>query len=325
MIRAAIVGLGRWGGILVNSVQGKSDKISFTSIVSRTPENHQKFAQNHGMAVYDNLDAVLADPDIDAVTLVTPTQMHADQVEQVAAAGKHLFVEKPFAFELSDAKRAVDAVEKAGVQLAVGFNRRFLPAIEEIRQRASQGELGTIIHMEGQFSGPTAFRTPVDNWRATREANPAGGMVPRGIHSLDLMISFLGNVTSVFALSDCRASPTGADDVTSVLLTFESGATAYLSSIMITGNYFRTQFLGTEGWIEVMGEEEMIVSDLDEIKERKTFESFDKERAELEAFADAINGIKPFQVKPSEVIHGVAVHQAIVHSAETGQPVTIPE
>src|SRR6201989_3043064 len=96
MINAGIVGLGRWGRNLVNSVQGKSDKIRFVAGVLRHPENAREYAGQNGFVLHDNLDAVLQDPAIDAIVLATPHTVHGEQLLAAARAGKPVFTEKPF-------------------------------------------------------------------------------------------------------------------------------------------------------------------------------------------------------------------------------------
>src|ERR687892_2889923 len=96
MINAAIVGLGRWGQNLVNSVQGKSDKIRFVVGVLRRPENARAYAERQGLTLHSDLARVLADPAIDAIVLATPHTVHAEQILAAAEAGKAVFTEKPF-------------------------------------------------------------------------------------------------------------------------------------------------------------------------------------------------------------------------------------
>src|SRR5437016_14213154 len=95
MIDAAIVGLGRWGRTLVEAVQGKSDKLRFTRAVSRNPGRLQDAAARYRLELVSELDAVLADPGIDAVVLASPHSLHCEQIVAAATAGKAVFCEKP--------------------------------------------------------------------------------------------------------------------------------------------------------------------------------------------------------------------------------------
>jgi predicted dehydrogenase len=135
VIRAAIVGLGRWGRTLVNSIQGKSSAIRFTAGHTRTRASAEAFCAEHGIALKDDLDQILGDPAIDGVVFATPHSQHGAQVERTAAAGKHVFMEKPFTLDVKSCKTALDAVARAGVVLAVAYPRRFHPAMIELKAR----------------------------------------------------------------------------------------------------------------------------------------------------------------------------------------------
>jgi|SRR6266851_1331452 len=115
MIDAAIVGLGRWGRVLVTAVQGKSDRLRFTRGVSRNLEAHRDFAATHRIGLVADLDAVLADRSIDAVALATPHSLHCQQIIAVATAGKAVFCEKPLTLTKADAEVAIEACRKTGV------------------------------------------------------------------------------------------------------------------------------------------------------------------------------------------------------------------
>ena len=147
MINAAVVGLGWWGKTLVESGE-HSDAIRFVAGATRTvsPEI-EAFAKEKQLRLAPSYEALLVDPGIDAVVLATPHSMHAGQVIAAAAAGKHVFCEKPFTLSKRDAEAAVAAVQKAGVTLGLGYNRRFHPEMTKLRQRIRSGELGTILHV----------------------------------------------------------------------------------------------------------------------------------------------------------------------------------
>src|SRR5437870_2165637 len=139
MLRAAIVGPGWWGKTLVTAVQGKSDDIRFVAAVTRTRAKVEDFCREQGLALRDDYAEVLADPAIDAVVLATPHSQHGDQVRRAVAAKKHVFCEKPFTLTAADARSAVEAATKAGIVLAVGFNRRFHPSLMELKRRVQDG------------------------------------------------------------------------------------------------------------------------------------------------------------------------------------------
>lgn len=124
MISAAIIGLGRWGQNLVNSVQGKSDVIRFVAGATRTLSKAEAYAREKGLRLYDSYENVLADPKVDAVVLATPHTQHAAQIVAAAKAGKHVFSEKPIALTAKSAEAAV----RAGRRRACGRLQLALPA-----------------------------------------------------------------------------------------------------------------------------------------------------------------------------------------------------
>jgi predicted dehydrogenase len=327
MINAALFGMGRWGSVLLNSIQGPdvehSSKIQVTTGIARSIDTYRDLAKTTGISLTSDFESVLANPEIDAVLLATPPFSHAEQVIKAAKAGKHVFVEKPFTLDSNEAILAVKTCSEAGVVLAVGFNRRFYPSITAMTEMIEAGQIGDIQHVEAHFCGFTAMGIPAGSWRGERANNPAGGMVARGIHSLDAMIHLCGEVESVSVDSDRRHSPADIDDVTTMLLRFKSGATGYLATLMATGEYWRMQTFGSKGWIELKNPNELQVSNETGDVESYTYDDIDWQRAELENFADAINGIKQFYIKPEQALHGVEVFEAISASIKAGERVSV--
>ena len=122
MIRAAIVGIGWWGRMLVNAVQGKSAAIRFTAGYTRTRATAEGFCADHSIALADDLDALLADPAVDAIVFATPHSQHGPQVERAAASGKPVFMEKPFTLDVASAERALRRGRGSCLSTG-GFNR----------------------------------------------------------------------------------------------------------------------------------------------------------------------------------------------------------
>jgi len=321
-VRAAIVGLGRWGQRLVNSVEG-SDKIRIVAGVTRRVERAQAFAFAKGFPLGSDYAAVLADPAIDAVILATPHSLHAEQVVAAAAAGKQIFCDKPFTLDKASSERAVAAATAAGVTLSVGFNRRFLPAILELQKLLADGSLGTVLHAEAHFSVNAVGRYDDDSWRLERSEVPGGGLTGLGIHLIDAMINLMGPIASVFAQSTSRVLQE-IDDTTSVLFRFESGATASLTTLLATPMHFRLHLFGSKTHAELRGPDRLELTRLEDTVPRVIdYPVVDIERAELEAFADAVEGRATFPVSSEQAIHGAAVFEAIIRSASIGQLVAV--
>ncbi len=117
MINAASVGLGGWGRTMVKSVQGKSDRIRFTTGVTRTPARAEEFCREHAIALGDDYARMLADPAIDAVVLATPHTRHGAEIVAAAEAGKHVFCEKPFTLTAAEAETHAWCVAERAVRV----------------------------------------------------------------------------------------------------------------------------------------------------------------------------------------------------------------
>jgi predicted dehydrogenase len=323
MLRAAIIGAGNWGTRLIASVQGKSGKIGFVTAVTRDPAGKSDLAQRFGLKLTASYADVLADPDIDTVVLCSPHSQHAAEVVAAAKAGKHVFCEKPFTLTQRDAEAAIAACKKAGVTLTVGFNRRYAPAYVDMTRRVEAGEIGKVRHIEGQFSGPSSYQTEPGNWRSNQTESPGGSMAARGVHVIDSMVAIAGLVETVFAFSSRLQLAIDVDDTTSCLLRFSGGASGYLGTLHATAPFYRIHVFGSKGALEMRGETELLVSDLKGNVERIVFDAADKECAVLEAFADAVSGGVKFPIAPQEIVNTVAVMEAVVASARSGEAVTI--
>jgi predicted dehydrogenase len=335
MIRAAIVGLGRWGQNLVNSVQDKSDRIRFVAGATRTTQRAQGFADRQGLVLYDSYEKVLADAAVDAIVLATPHTLHAEQIIAAAGAGKHVFTEKPFALTRESAEAAVRACAERKLTLAVGFNWRFQPALQEIKKMLQDGRLGKLLHIEGNFCGPSVYRFGSDHWRQSREEGPAGGMTGRGVHVVDAMLYLAGPIESVTAQSYRLVQDFGIDDTTSMLFRFGCGASGYLGTVIATAETWRMQVFGSRGWAEVGDVEHLstwqmkvcFVDPANLYQHQKPqilrFPEISTERAELEHFADAATAGRAVALAGGDEVHGVAVLEAILRSAQDQSRVRI--
>ena len=192
-------------------------------------------------------------------------------------------------------------------------------------KRIRAGDIGDVLHIEAQQSGATGHRLKPDSWRANRAEAPGGGMTARGIHTLDSMIQIGGLVSSVYAFSDHRKLPQNLDmdDTTSMLLRFANGVTGYLGTVLLTGELWRVHVFGTRGWLEMRGDSDLTYCAIDAEVQRIQLPKIDKERATLEAFADAVAAKKTFVVPADEAVNGIAVLEQIEVSARSGQPVKI--
>jgi predicted dehydrogenase len=319
MIHAAIVGLGRWGRLLVQASLGQPE-MKIVRAVEPDLRGAEGFCTEHHLELMDNLDAVLADRTIDAVLLATPHSLHPAQVKACAAAGKQVFCEKPLALHRADAVDMFNACNKANVTLAVGHSRRFWPSICALRDIVASGKLGIILHVEGHNSNENS-NSVVAGWRLSPEESPGGGLTGAGLHILDAFVSMLGPVRRVYAQLNSREAGPPAIDTAMVMLDFVSGVTGTLATVRATPFYWRVHVFGTRGSAEVLDEGTLVLRMSGNKPERIVYPAIDVLRAELDAFVDAIQGKRPFPVPEAEVLSTLGAFEAALQSMASGIPV----
>jgi predicted dehydrogenase len=321
VLNAAIVGLGRWGRNLVESVQGKSPLIRFACGVDAAPEKARDFAAGHGLPLRRDFAEVLADPAIQAVVIVTPHSLHRQMVEAAARAGKHVFCEKPLALNTRDARPMIEACAKAGVVLAVGHNRRLWPSMQALKRMAA-GELGEVLHIEGHFSNENSTGA-AGSWRDSPAESPGGGMTATGIHLVDAFIHIMGPMRRVHGQMLVRKSAPDPRDVATLVVEFANGAGGTISTVRPTPFFWRVHAFGDKGSAEAIGEHEVVVRKSHAPAGRLLLDPLDTLRAELEGFADAVQGRSRFHIEPANMLASVAAFEACVKAVESGTTVTV--
>ncbi|MGE0359064.1 MAG: Gfo/Idh/MocA family oxidoreductase, partial [Burkholderiales bacterium] len=172
--------------------------------------------------------------------------------------------------------------------------------------------------------GPPSYQTEAGNWRSSQVESPGGSMTARGVHVLDAMVHLAGLAIEVSAVSARLQHRIEVDDTTALLLRFASGATGALATLHAAPRFYRIHAFGSSGALELRGDTELELSDVEGKVERFAFGAVDKERAELEAFADAAAAGVKFVIAPEELVNVVAGTEAVVASAAGGKAVVIP-
>ncbi|MEU8845709.1 Gfo/Idh/MocA family oxidoreductase [Streptomyces sp. NPDC048564] len=215
---------------------------------------------------------VAADPRVRAVSITAPNFLHREIGVAMAEAGKHIWIEKPVGLTVADAQAVADAVAKAGVQGAVGFNYRNAPAVEAARDLIAAGEIGTVTHVRVRlFSDYAAHPDGALTWRYEKERGGSGVLGDLASHGADLARHLLGDIASLTADTAIflpeRARPTGAtaghsratggelgpvenEDYVNCLLRFASGARGVLEACRVSvgeQNNYGFEVHGTKG------------------------------------------------------------------------------
>jgi predicted dehydrogenase len=221
--------------------------------VCRRDENKLRdFARKFGVErTYTDADALLRDPDVDAVYISTPVHLHLPQTLAAARAGKHVLVEKPMARSVAECDQMIDACRVSGVKLGVAYYRRFYPAVARMRELLTEGTLGVILSASAVTTTPFAIGPEEEGyWRVLLLEGGGGSLMDIGSHRIDLFLDLFGPVEEVVCRCATRTGPFQAEDCATLLLRFASGVQGTLQCFFGTSaNRDEFTIIGSNGWV----------------------------------------------------------------------------
>lgn len=325
VINAAVVGLGWWGRKIVADLQDSED---IRVCLGVDPSQQGRSAAGGlGIRTAHTLQDALGDDEVEAVVLCTPHGLHAEQIVAAAQAGRHVFCEKPLTTTGAEARKAIEAVTAAGVCLGIGHEKRFEPAVVELRRMCADGELGTPLVFEGNFSQDKFLDLPPDNWRLSDVEAPVGPLSATGIHLVDLAIALFGRPVEVWARLSTMATGFANGDTLTVTIAFPRGETALITAILTTPFAGRVSVLGSRGWVEIRDRnhpEDPRGWDVTTVRRgAEPVTAFQPPhpsvRENIEHFARAAAGTATYPVTLEDMLANVETFEAITRSARSGR------
>ncbi|MBT4820469.1 MAG: Gfo/Idh/MocA family oxidoreductase [Lentisphaerae bacterium] len=190
-------------------------------------------AKEHNVTAYRSYAEMLRDPEVDAVSVATPSGMHADMAMEAVAAGKHLLVEKPVDIDVAKVRALVQAIQASGVKAAGVFQSRTDPLNRRIKAAIEEGRLGQIIGVHALLPWlrkDSYFQGAHGSWKGTWGMDGGGSLMNQGVHTVDLIQWLAGRVESVFGAFGIYAHDIEAEDKTAAFLRFRNGALGTLST-----------------------------------------------------------------------------------------------
>jgi len=252
----AIVGAGmvaRYHAEAISSTAGAR----LVAVHRADPARVDETAAQFGVPCEQSYAALLARPDVDVVCVGTPSGLHAAQTIAAARAGKHVLVEKPMALTLADADAAIAACKEAGVQLAVALQRRSDPRFRAVRTAIETGALGNMIlgTVSIPYIRPQSYYDSAA-WRGTWEQDGGGALMNQGIHLLDLLLWYMGDVAEVQAWTTTLAHSIEVEDTAGATLRFANGALGSVAATTAAAPGFphRIEIYGAQGGVQIEGE-----------------------------------------------------------------------
>ena len=324
-LRIGVIGLGWFGEIHCETIVGIPN-LELAALCTRTPERLNQQAAKFGVKkTYRDYKEMLADPDIDAVSIVTMWDQHTDPTIAALAAGKHVFLEKPMASTVADCHRIIAASKSARGILQIGHICRFNPRYRMAKQSIDAGKIGRIVALSSRRNIPAAWTPEI--------LNKIGPIVGDAIHDTDLMLWFTGDrVISAYAQT-VSVRNLKFPDIGQTMYRFAGGATATLETVwcMPEKTPFdideRMSIIGTEGIIHIqdtfpnLG---IVSSDKLHSPDTTYWPMFDGVRsgalrAEFDYFANcALKGQKPAIGRPEDAAAALEATLAAEESARTG-------
>jgi predicted dehydrogenase len=324
--QAAVIGAGGFARDIAAHA-GKFKHLRLSGAYDTDAAAAASFVASFGGRVYHSLDEVLADKSIEGVLVVTPNDVHRPLVEAAARAGKHVFVEKPIANTVADARAAIKAASDAGVTLFVGHLARRATPMRMAKKMIESGEFGKLILIEGHTAHNGGLFLQPAEWRWRRERCPGGPLIQLAVHTVDTFNYLFGPVKSVSAKSTRLATPAEIDDVGVISLEYANGALGSIGTAYVVPGSGFTNIYGTEASLLLdSSHRDFLVRHKDgRVETRSAITSAEPIVEEMDEFALVSRaGARP-ETGGEEGLQALAVILAAVKSAAEGRSVTIEE
>ena len=245
-VRVACIGMGWWSDVLADAIK-RSGKLEIVACFTRSADKRKAFASKYGCRAAASYEAILADPAVEAIVNTTPNDAHLPTTRAAAAAGKHVFLDKPIANHVADGRAITDACRSAGVVLAMGYQRRRESHFRWIRRQIDAGAFGRLVNAEANISRDRLGKIDLGSWRYQAAGMPGGVMLQIGIHYTDVLSYLMGPVRAVRGQSAQLVLPGDNPDVASMILEHESGALSTLNaSYASASEYYLMNIYGKE-------------------------------------------------------------------------------
>jgi len=325
-LRVAAIGMGWWSDVLADAVV-RSGKLEIAACFTRSEDKRRSFAAKYRCRAATSYDEILGDPEVEAIINTTPNDAHLETTRAAAAAGKHVFLDKPIANTVGDARAITEACRKAGVVLALGYQRRRESQFRWLRQQIDAGALGRLVNAEANISRDRLGKIDLGSWRYTAAGMPGGVMLQIGIHYADVLEYLMGPIVAVSGRSARLVLPGDNPDVASLILEHENGALSTLNASYASASEFylmnvygkdATVFYDQHGGMRMLRRGGDAAAPI-------PFTRNDTFVEELEEFAAAARGEGSPEVGGEYATRSLAVVRAGVLSAQRGQRVEVAE
>jgi len=245
-VRVACLGMGWWSDVLADAA-GRSSEIDIVACYTRSDDKRTAFAEKYDCRAASSYEDLLADDAVQAIINTTPNAVHLETVRAAAECGKHVFLDKPIANSVVDAKAITAVCADAGVILSVGYQRRRESHFRWIQNKIESGKFGKLVQAECNISRDRLGKIDLSSWRYKSTGMPGGVMLQIGVHYTDVLEMLMGPVKNVSAMSAQLVLPGDNPDIANMLLEHENGAISNLTaSYASASEYYMMNIYGKE-------------------------------------------------------------------------------
>ena len=236
-LRVAVLGMGWWSDVLSDAIK-RSDQMEIVACFTRSADKRQAFANKYGCRAAASYEEILNDRSIAGIINTTPNNVHLETTRQAAEAGKHVFLDKPIANTVKEGMEIAEVCKKAGVVLALGYQRRREHHFRWIKSEIDAGRFGKLVQAECNISRDRLGQFDLSSWRYTAAGMPGGVMLQIGIHYVDVLEFLMGPIKSVSARLAQLVLPGDNPDVANMILQHENNALSNLTASYASASEF---------------------------------------------------------------------------------------
>jgi predicted dehydrogenase len=323
-MNVACIGMGWWSDVLADAIV-RSGRMKIVACYSRSRDKREAFARKYACTAAASYEEILGDRRIEAIINTTPNSAHLETTYAAAAAGKHVFLDKPIANTIDDARAITAACRQAKVVLALGYQRRRESQFRWIKQNLDK--FGKLVNAEANISRDRLGKIDLGSWRYTAEGMPGGVMLQIGIHYTDVLEYLIGPVKAVSGRFVRLVLPGDNPDVASLVLEHENGALSTLNaSYASASEYYLMNIYGKEASAYYdMHQGLRFLRRGSATADVVPCSKNDPIVEELEEFANAVRGDGEPEMDGERSTRSLAVLLAGIRSAREGRRVEIEE
>lgn len=321
-LNIGIIGCGTIATVHAKALR-ESKNGNIVSAYSRNKENLKKITDEFSIGGYTDFNEFLNDPNIEAVSICTPSGTHLDYAEKAAEAGKHVIIEKPIEVTIERAKKIIDVCNKNNVRLAVIYQNRFIDDVVKMKKVLVEGQLGKIFMADAYikwYRSQEYYNSA--EWRGTLELDGGGVLINQSIHTIDLLLWLAGDIEHLYAkVGTFTHSDIEGEDNAVATLKFANGALGVIegSTSVVPASKRKIEIHGEKGTAVLEGDDFRLLKTEEDLNRDKTESKNSGGSSPLAGFS-----IEPHKLQFEQIINAIINNEeTVVSGADSLKSLTV--